>query len=133
MGVMCCPPNMAAGVWPHVAGFIRGAVEHTGDFALDELRDSVLSGPSLLWIITSDGEIKGAVITDLIVNQRGEKICDLVACGGKDLDSWRHLMPDLEKFAKSEGCQKVRLSGRRGWGRVFADFREAHVTYEKVL
>lgn len=122
---------MVGDVWPHIQSFLQSAVDRHGGWTLTALRRVVDSG-GLLWVITDDRPV-ASVVTILTENHRGEKLCEVLACGGKRMNEWTHLMTDLEAYARAEGCNKISLSGRRGWGRMFQGFTEAHVTYEKRL
>ena len=130
---MCCPPEIAEDLWPHVKGFLEQAAQHSGGWTLGALEASVVDGAGLLWVITRDDAIVAALITQLTENKKREKICDIVACGGRDFQSWRHLMPEIEQYAKDSGCVVLMFGGRRGWGRAFPDFHETVTIFEKRL
>jgi hypothetical protein len=100
-----------------------------------------------------DHEIVAAAVTKL--QQAGRrKLCIIVACGGSSHEEhqgvdarlgglcrerpggmarWLHLLAPIEDWAKSEGCDAMRIMGRRGWGRVLPTYRLTRVVLEKEL
>lgn len=99
---------------------------------VEDIEKVVFEQSGLLWVITDELSLRGALITQLYT-ARDSKFCQLVAFGGDGLSVWKHLMADIETFARNEGCQKIRLSGRKGWERVFPDYSTTCVTLEKRL
>jgi hypothetical protein len=129
---MCCPPDMAGELWPHVKAYFDSATGRAGDFETDDIERMVFDMSALLWVITDELRLKGALVTRLYTT-RGQRVCEVVAIGGDGLPDWKHLIADIEQFAMNEGCQKVRLSGRKGWSRVFPDYSTICVTLEKRI
>ncbi|MGD9725259.1 MAG: hypothetical protein AB7R40_23580 [Nitrospiraceae bacterium] len=99
--------------------------------SLQELDTDVLSGRALLWIVHGDG-IEAATVTRLDLTEHG-KVCTILACGGLGRSRWLHLLGDIEAYAKTEGCDGVRLYGRRGWKRALPDYREIGIVMERRL
>jgi hypothetical protein len=129
--LMCCPPDMVGKLWPHVRHYIERATARAGDLETEDI-ERMLSGGALLWVITDATGFKGALVTRLY-EARQKKFCEVIAIGGDGLDEWRHLIAELETFARNEGCQNLRMSGRKGWSRVFPDYSTTCVMLEKRL
>lgn len=55
----------------------------------------------------------------------------LVACG--ELQEVRDMVPEMENLARIKGIGKVIFVGRRGWLRIFTDYREIAVLGQKEL
>ena len=123
---------MVGDVWPHVKGYIEAATDAAGDYTAESIERSLLNEDQLLWVIAEDKAILAAVVTELYETER-EKVCNIVACGGTELRRWRHLLPQLEDYARAEGCATTRMAGRPGWQKVFPDYSVAFVTLEKKL
>jgi len=105
----------------------RGRVS---DFA--EIEHAVLSGVHLLWLAADTRTIHAAAVTALsIVN--GERLCTIVACGGRARQRWLPLIATLEAFARHEGCRAIRILGRRGWARCLPDYTTTRILLEKPL
>jgi hypothetical protein len=130
--LVCVDPARVREVWPHVAARIAQAMRRgrMGDVADVERR--LRSGAALLWLVWDGEQVLAATVTEL-AGASGEKVCTIVACGGKGLARFRHLIGDLERWAAREGCTRMRICGRKGWARVLPDYRVACVIIEKAL
>jgi hypothetical protein len=128
---VCVDPIHVKAIWPSAKGFIESAILKTGlsDFA--EVEKSILSGMSLLWLAW-DGKIKAAAATTL-EKANGKLSCVIVACGGHEMPEWLTLIEPIEQYAKNEGCQSMRVIGRKGWCRVLEDYQMKYVILEKAL
>jgi hypothetical protein len=126
---MCCPPEMAGNLWPHVRPMVGSALDRTDLGALSDLDTDVLSGRALLWVVASD-KIEGAGVTRLEITQHS-KVCFIVAFGGKGPS--QGLLTTIENYAKAEGCDCVRWVGRRGWKRKLPEYKEIGVVMERKV
>lgn len=122
------PVGLAAEVWPHARALIRRAMG--GDFERTE--SEVLSGLQVLWLAHGDGGIEAAAVTQL-VTEGDEKICLIVACGGRGRARWLHHIAGLEAFAKAEGCSTSRIIGREGWKRLLKGYAVTSVVLDRTL
>src|SRR5581483_2696838 len=50
-----------------------------------------------------------------------------------DRVEWLPLIAELEHYARREGCQAMRILGRRGWSRLLPEYRCTRVLLEKPL
>jgi hypothetical protein len=133
--MLCVDPDRIDEIWPHVESFIASALWRGPDGdspadALFELRDRRL----LLWIVWASDEqtILAAATTRLIDVGKG-RVCIITACGGRELARWKRAIDEIEKYARAEGCVELRLMGRKGWVRMFPDFREPWTVLAKEL
>jgi len=55
----------------------------------------------------------------------------ILLAGGSD--HWSTLMVQLEEIARSNGCNEIEISGRKGWQRVLPDYEFSHITLRKSL
>jgi hypothetical protein len=121
-----------APVWPLVSHLIRAAMRkgRISDFA--DVERAVLEGEALLWVVADPRTLWAAAVTQLGY-VAGEKLCTIVACGGRERGRWLALKSALEAYAKAEGCAAIRIFGRRGWARALPDYRLSRVLLEKSL
>jgi hypothetical protein len=91
------------------------------------------AGSGLLWIAADENNRILMALTTSLEQRPSGLSCRLVANGGSDLDQWKGLMPNIEEYARSQGCTKIVFDGRQGWARVFTDFAVKKVTLERVL
>lgn len=133
MKLICIDPAKVHLVWPSVSGFIDRATKRCGDWTAEQIRIEVFSGRMLLWVAIND-EVQGAVITSLNEDRRRRLVCHVVLCGGRNVRAWLKVMHDtIEKFAKDEKCNFVRVEGRQGWRRMFPDLYQPYIVLEKRL
>lgn len=98
----------------------------------DDVEESLLSKKLLLWVALQGGHAVAAMTTQLYRGRSGNHLF-LLACGGDRLFVWKHLMEEIEKYARAEGCVKIRAQGRRGWLRTLDGFSIDRVIFEKRL
>jgi hypothetical protein len=110
-------PEQVPLIWPEVKDFIESALIENGHLTIEEIYDNLLLKHYQLWTPYSD-HIEAAFVT-AIFDVRGIKNCTIVACGGKNMDSWKHFIKDVEEWAKEDGCKYIKIYGRRGWAKVF--------------
>jgi hypothetical protein len=130
---ICIDPAYVDRVWPLVSHLIRAAMRKGRSIAeLADVEEAVLAGRQLLWVAADRQAIWAAAVTQLS-HLDGEKLCTIVACGGRERARWLPLKAELERFAKAEGCAAIRIHGRRGWAREFPDYRLTRILLEKEL
>jgi hypothetical protein len=129
--LVCIDPARIDEMWPHVRDKIRAAVERTELCSFADIESDVLTGMQLCWIAWTGSEIMAAATTQLV--KPYDKVCVLTACSGYDRAQWLPLFAEIEKYAKAEGCMKMRIFGRVGWKRVLENYRVAHVVLERDL
>lgn len=96
----------------------------------ESVEDSVLNGESLLWLVWNAPKIEGAAVTSLGLTEKS-KVCTIVAFGGDGHGV--SLISKIEGYAKDEGCDCVRIFGRKGWLRRLKDYSAPKVLLEKRL
>ena len=129
----CVPPAWIDAFLPLALPIIRRAAARCGDWRAEQVVDALRGGHMLLWFAIEDGEFLAAAVTQLVGAPATGRVCQIVLCGGRDLRRWTHLKNAIEDYARSESCSRVRISGRRGWARLFRDYREPYVMLEKRM
>jgi len=127
---ICIDPAHVERVWPLVSHLIRAAMRKGRISEFADVERAVLDGLQLLWVAADARAIWAAAVTQLTY-ANGEKLCTIVACGGRERARWLPLKAELESFAKAEGCAAIRIHGRRGWAREFPDYRLTRILLEK--
>ena len=125
-------PKRAHEIWPTVAPLIREAMARAAMSEFATVEHNIRNGDALLWLAWDGEQIRAAAVTELH-RINGRKFCLIVACGGRERERWLSLISDLEQFARDEGCDAMRICGRRGWTRVLPDYRATRVILEKEL
>ena len=97
-----------------------------GDF--ESVKADVLNGDALAWLVWNDPYLTGVVVTQI-----SGKVCFIVACGGDGILRTLPLLSIIEQYAKAEGCERMRIMGRKGWMRALPEYRAHRVVLEKDL
>lgn len=134
MNILCVDPAQVHKVWPLVSPLIVRALDKgsNGSEDIGEVEAAVLAGQMLVWLAVDEIKIWAAAVTSLHAAQN-RKFCTIMACGGEDREKWLPLLAELEKFGRDEGCDTMRIYGRRGWARVFPEYKLTRVMLEKRL
>lgn len=133
MNLICVPPDRAGAAWPLVHPYIERAIKRTDISDIMTVKSDVVSGHSLLWVAIDENErLIGAGVTQLVLGDN-RKICEIVAWGADDQQKCAPLLNIIHEHAKDEGCQAVRLFGRKGWARMLKEYKIRALVMEKVL
>ena len=130
--LVCVPRATVHKVWPKVCDLIYVAMKRGAVSSFKPVHDSVLAGAALLWLAWDGSKVHAAAVTELHKTE-WRKVCVIVGCGGTDMKLWLHLLDGIEAFARAEGCDAMRIIGRKGWARVLKDYRVTRVILEKEL
>lgn len=132
--LICVDPKWVRDIWPFATSLLRRAIVRTGLSAFCDIERELLSGNSLLWLAVEHEPRKNTILaaasTRLQLTDAG-KVCVITACGGRDMPRWLSLVGRIEEFARNEGCNCIRIYGRRGWLRVLDGYLERNVILDK--
>jgi len=133
--LICVAPSHIDQIWPHVSHFIATALKRgCSDYRLDYIHAKLKAGEALLWVVWDQKTFAAAATTE-ICSMLGEgRLLVITAHGGQD-KLWDKYLPELEKYAAAEGCDRVRLYGRHGWIRVLRDhgYTQPWIALEKRI
>ena len=134
---ICVPPDLVSKLWDSVSPLINSALGASGLTTLTEVERELLAGHMLLWIATDGTKIEAVAVTQLsmVENRCGAmiKTGTIVACGGKGIDRFSHMIRQLHDYFREEGCARSRIIGRPGWVRFYPDYKLRSVILEKEL
>jgi hypothetical protein len=138
MGLMHLRPiqrHQIATVWPQVEHWLaRIDDRHAPWWRMVDPRGKCESGYAQLWLIQNGETTKGIVITQITVD--AERVAEVPVVAGVDMETWLHLLDDLEHWARSENCVAlVSTAARAGWVKVLKDrgWRKTAVLMERRL
>lgn len=131
--LVCVPPDKLISIWGRVEGLLQFAYENDGDESFNSLKGDLFGNCALLWLVIESDQIVGAIATSIFATQKGKKLCRIRACAGRDFGRWKHLISEIEAFAKAEGCTHSRIEGRLGWKKMFPEYKEPYVILERRL
>jgi len=130
--LICVDPARVRELEPVAVPLIRRAVERCGDWSVEAVWSALCERRMLLWLVVRELAVDGVLVTRLERTPK-DLVCVIVLCAGQHLLRSPHLIGTVEQFARAEGCARLRMQGRRGWRRVFADYSEPFITLEKNL
>lgn len=142
--LICIPPDCVHLVWPRVAGLIEAAMRRGDLSSFAAVAAAVGAGRAQLWVaVARPDEIAAAAVTELHQTE-WRKVCCIVACGAhqrvharlrrhEGKERWLHLLAPIEDFARAEGCDAMRIMGRKGWARVLPDYKVNRIVLEKEI
>lgn len=105
---------------------LKAIAEGDGSHTEDDVLARILAGEYRLWVFE-----KCAFVT--FIWKRPQFTALYIYIAGGDLDALIAEQPNLEMWAKANGCARVYSAGRVGWERVFPDYKKLGVTYAKEL
>lgn len=114
------PPEYVAQVWPHIAGFIAKALEHSGgDYTLDQVRLQLMHGHwALLVSADEEGKIYGAM-TVSFMNYPNDRVAFITATGGRGICTADALI-QMKTIVASMGATKVQAGARPAMVRMLS-------------
>lgn len=93
--------------------FIEAALEYCGGtHTFGDVVNALVNGDMQLWATD-----KAAVVTELQVFPQF-MACNFFLAGG-DMNELAHFQRVIGEWAKSQGCERLTITGRRGWERTF--------------
>jgi hypothetical protein len=95
-----------------VEKILEPALEYDNTHNMQDVADCINSCTMQLW--TGDNS---AIVTQVQIFPRMKVLHVFLAAG--DLVELEIITPRIQKFAEDMGCQKITLTGRRGWSRTF--------------
>lgn len=133
MKLMCVAPYLLEDIWPMVEKKLDDGYAVGDEGVPDNIFERLHNGHACLWIVVDDQmRIPAAMVTEILLRRSG-KVLWMTACGGARMAEWKHLLSEIEEYAKREGCVKVGMSGRFGWQRVLDGYEPTRVTLEKRI
>ena len=118
-----------------IAPFLAEAVaESAGEYEVADLFAEIARNRMQLWIIGDAERLRGGLVTRVAVYPR-KQVLQLLYLGGDGLADWvDDLDQELSGFARAQGCQRIEVTGRPGWGRILpqrgAEVRQVVVSRE---
>lgn len=136
--MLAVPPAEVDRVWHLVAPILARAILRTRKITLEDAHELCTVGACQLWVVWfpqegEDGEALGALMTDIQAYPSGWRVARIFVLAGEEFARWSHLLIDIEAWAVAEGCQALEMIGRKGWGRVFPEYRPIEYVYSKEL
>ena len=108
------------------------AIRSGGRYTADDYFDAIFAKKQQLWIAWEDKHIVAVCITE-IINYPQSKVLNVPILAGHQIERWIGFLAHIEAWAKSEGCTKIEMAGRKGWSKFLNDWLETGVILEKEI
>jgi hypothetical protein len=126
------PPLAVLHEWPRVAPLIREALERgEGSYLEADVAMACMGGLWGLWLVERDGQVAALCVSE-IINFPRKKKCLLRYLAG-DWETIEAHIPDIEAYARAQGCHMLEGYARRGWARRMGDWEQRYVILQKEL
>lgn len=129
------PPETIEPLWPSLRTRLLPAIERSRGLINEKNTfDKLRKFEWQCWVAYSGNDLKAAVVTRIIVAPSGRRVLDAILAGGEDRRLWqRPIVERLKQFAADENCQAFQLLGRKGWERVYPEFKVEQIVMEYRL
>ena len=97
-------------VWHIYKPLIQKALDRGSNYTIDDIYKGLKSKNMQLWAWSDE-----AALVTTIQNRDDKRWCLLLALGGENMHVWKIYLPWVEDWAKKNGCEELRIYGRRGW------------------
>jgi hypothetical protein len=133
MSVFCLSADQIDGLWGELEPHLERLEGH-GVVLASAVRADLKESLKQCWGYQQDGAVLGVAITSLIETPRG-RACEVYGAAGTETvrGQIEEIMCEIERWAKSVGCTRVRILGRKGWLRRLKDFRITGYIIEKEI
>jgi hypothetical protein len=127
--VFCLRSDEVAAYWPDFAHHVERFSCETGEITPAVLFDDLQAARKQLWGIHDGEKVSGIAVTEV-----APPVCWIwAACGTAGPGHIERVLEQIEAWAKSLGCERLKLRGRIGWERRLPQFKRTGVVLEKML
>ena len=127
--VLLVQPEQVNSVWSIVEPYLARVESYR--LNTSHLYQWLINGQQQLWLCLSDQKIVGACVTAFI-DYPMARVLEVSTLGG-DGGNWNEMMLDVEQYAKSCGCSRIEIVGRKGWLRALEGYAPIQTTISKEL
>lgn len=109
-------------VWREILPLLEKTLAYAhGRYLSEDIYRCLKACDMQLWVIYNSQGLLSFCITQIIVYPR-KKILSIPFVGGIEMLKWLHLLGEIQRFAKENGCDEIEGYAREGWLRVFNKF-----------
>ncbi len=128
--------------WHIALPYLVLADVHSKKMDARQYRDLCKNGTMDLWLVYfpeeictdgKSGDFFGAFVTEIVTHLSGIKVARILSLGGKSMNRWIHLTDLVEEWARQNSCDSLEIGGRKGWGRVYPDYKLIEYVFSKEL
>ncbi len=91
--------------------WIQRALDRGSNYTIEDIVKGIESGAMHL-LHREDAAVVFAVQEDTT------RFALILVFSCQDMSKWLHYMPDIHEWAREQGCEEMRIHGRKGWSKV---------------
>lgn len=112
-------PEFVDVLWSEVVRLMGPSVETSrGKFEIDDVRQEILDGDLVLWLVMV-GNRPAAFYTTRLIEYPHRRAIAVDWVGGHGIFSWMSAaLDEMEKHARANRCDHIEGYGRLAWGRL---------------
>lgn len=131
MSVFCLSADQTVKHWGDFKSHLERLERETGLVLASEIRAALASGHKQLWG-WNDSAILGVAVTEIIQTPKGP-CCWIYGAAGTESQKGQidAILASIETWARSIGCSRVMLQGRKGWRRRLKGYSDVGIVLEK--
>lgn len=122
--------------WPHIRAWVAASVRDSASaHKAEDIYREIAQRRMQLWVIwAANCRITGVIVTEVYDTAAG-MTCALPVAGGEMMQESLPVLKIIEKWAKEQGCVRLRGEGRAGWERALKPlgWRKITTQMEKLL
>lgn len=129
------PSHLIAATYPFVQKYLSASTQLSdGCFTPEDILQSLKNKEMQLWVVSCKSIIHCAIITE-VKQFPHQKHLNILFLGGDEMDKWIHLIEDMINRAKNNGCDAVKIYGRKGWEKALSKFgfKHSHTVLKRDL
>ena len=118
MMISAVSPENCRAAWASLKAFVEPALDHDhNDTTSGDVLRAIEQGEMLLLcVMGDDGSILAVQTCEVVENEKGEKILNLVTTAGHNIEVWQDSLAEkLDEVAEGLGCGYIHTRGRLGW------------------
>lgn len=128
MRMFCLAADEIDPHWKDFAHFI----EQLKELSPEHVRESAKASRQQIWGLQYAQKVNGIAITEILATPLGLTCLIVGAAGSAPAPLQERLHDEIARWAKTIGCTRLRLQGRRGWLRRLK-YRQVGIVGEKAL
>lgn len=133
MRAFCLRAEQVDDAWSELAAFFERFEKQGHDLSADDVRAKARTSAAQVWGLQDEQKVHGILATEIVPTAHG-RVCVITAAHGSAPESdKRELMESIRRFAKENGCTKIRIHGRPGWLRWDRRFEPVGIIAEMPL
>lgn len=126
-------PTLLEKAWPVLEPLIARVCRYGGEWQPSTVLLKCMNQSAQLWAVWDESRPVAAAVTE-IFDKDLRRDCNIWLCAGSYSDQARDcLLREIEDWARSIGCERIQLVGRRGWEKKLPAYRRTRVILEKRL